>query len=96
MLDLEEHAAAARTGDKKSASPIRGVIVRTAIEAAIALARQNPDADLSDFESELEKIAAANDDTLNKAQLPPQARFDAQHGLDALRKLGTSDADRKE
>lgn len=85
MLDLEGHAAAIRKEDASGASPIRSVIVHTAIEAAIALARQNPGADLSPIESALQAIVDADPSTLAKAQLPRQAQFDAQRGLDALR-----------
>jgi len=88
MLDLEEHAAAVKRNDASAASPIRGVIVHTAIEAAIALARKNPDADLTFITAALKEIADADDDTLAKAHLPPQARFDAQRGLDALHATG--------
>jgi HEAT repeat protein len=84
MLDLEEHAAAVQKGDASGASPIRGVIVHTAIEAAIALAQQSPDADLNPIITALHQIVDADDDRLAKVHLPPQARFDAQRGLDAL------------
>jgi HEAT repeat protein len=87
MLDLEEHTTATQTRDEKSASPVRSVIVHTAIEAAIALAKQQPDADLGAIVATLNEIAQADDATLDKAQLPPQARFDARRGLEVLRNL---------
>jgi HEAT repeat protein len=91
MLDLEEHTAA-QMRDEKSASPVRSVIVHTAIEAAIALAKQQPDADLGAIIAALNKLAEADDDMLDKAQLPPQARFDARRGLETLRKLARPQA----
>jgi hypothetical protein len=92
MLDLEEHAAAARAKDDKTASPFRSVIVHTAIEAAIALARQNPEADLSPIVLALNAIIDADPSTLAKAKLPRQAQFDARRGLDELRNAGTLEA----
>jgi HEAT repeat protein len=92
MLDLEEHTAATSAGKTKGASPIRSVIVHTAIDAAIALAKQKPDADFSEIVSALNAIVQADDATLAKAQLPRQARFDAQRGLDSLRNLATPEA----
>jgi HEAT repeat protein len=86
MLDLEEHAAATRPKDHKGASPMRSVIVHTAIEAAIALSKENPQADLSPMVTALEEIIEADASTLAKAQLPRQAQFDARRGLEALRK----------
>jgi HEAT repeat protein len=92
MLDLEEHAAAARATDDQGDSPIRSVILHTAIEAALALAQQKPEADLSPIVSALNAIVDADASTLEKAQLPRQAQFDARRGLDTLRKLATSEA----
>jgi HEAT repeat protein len=89
MLDLEEHAAA-RLGKDDAHAVVRSVIVHTAIDAALALARQNPQADLSPIIEMLEEIVRADEKTLAKAQLPRQAQFDAQRALKTLRS-NTSD-----
>jgi len=86
MLDLEEHAAAARASGETSDSPMRSVIVHTAIEAAIALAEQQPEADLGPVIAALTELVEADDATLAGAQLPQQAKYDARRCLETLRK----------
>ncbi len=93
MLDLEEHAAARREKDDAAApSMVRSVIVHTAIEAALALAKQNSEADLTPVVEELERLANAEPNVLKSAQLPRQAQFDARRALEALRSEKMGDA----
>jgi len=85
MLDLEQHAAAVRDKDDKNIGFIRGSIVHTAIEAALALAKENPQADLSPVVKSLEQIVDADSSELAKAHVPSQAQFDARRALAILR-----------
>ncbi|MCI0334357.1 MAG: HEAT repeat domain-containing protein [Planctomycetes bacterium] len=86
MLDLDEHAASRPEKDDETApNMVRSVIVHTAIEAALALAKQNTDADLSPVLDELERLANAEPKALSEAQLPRQAQFDARRALNTLR-----------
>jgi HEAT repeat protein len=84
MLDLEEHAAAVREKDDKNVALVRSVIVHTAIEAALELAKQNPQADLTPVVEALDQIVQADASQLTKAQLPGQAQFDARRALKTL------------
>jgi len=85
MLDLEE-LASDRDGKTTEASAARrAVLVHTAIEAARALAKQKPDADLSLVIAELEQIADADSETLKNAQLPSRVVAEARGALEALR-----------
>jgi HEAT repeat protein len=84
MLDLEQHAAAVREKDDKDAALVRGVIVYTAIEAALELAKQNPHADLTPVVEALNLIVEADAGQLAKAHLPRQAQFDAKRALETL------------
>ena len=77
---------AARARDDANAAQARSVIVHTAIESAIALAKEKSDTDLSQIIESLARIVEADDTTLARAQLPRQVRFDARRGLDSLQK----------
>jgi HEAT repeat protein len=99
MLDMEEHAAASRdkddsgnkTKDGKNLNliQVRGMILHTAIEASLGLAKQNPGANLAPVVAALELVAAADAKELAEANLPPQAQFDAERALKTLRKKDT-------
>jgi hypothetical protein len=60
------------------------VIVHTAIEATLELAKQNPQADFTPVVEALNQIVEANPQQLEKAQLPRQAQFDARRALKTL------------
>jgi hypothetical protein len=63
----------------------RAVIVASAIESVNELARQNPSANLGLVSESLAKLAAADADTLAKAQIPPRAIVDAKRALEFLK-----------
>lgn len=86
MLDLEEHAAVRGEKDAGIVAQERAVILHTAIEASLALARENPETDLSPVLEMLESIVDASDADLAKAHLPPVARSDARRALNTLQK----------
>lgn len=101
MLDLEEHASARPEKPDANAAMVRSVIVHTAIEATLALHRENPKADVQPIIEMLRQLADASPEQLAKAQLPEQARFDAERALDALSEPAAvapakTDAPRKE
>jgi HEAT repeat protein len=89
MLDLDEHAAEVRKAEGKNVAAVRGLYVHAAVEAALALAKQNSDVDLAPVVEMLQQIADASDEQLAKAQLPQQARFDARRALTTLQAKGT-------
>jgi HEAT repeat protein len=84
MLDLEEHAAAPAAKEDPSVVHERSVIFHTAVEAALALARQNPGADLAPVIDALNQVVDAEKTELVKAHLLPQAQFDAKRALKTL------------
>jgi HEAT repeat protein len=86
MIDLEEHASASKDANDKTRGMTRSVIVHTAIEATLALAKQNPEADLAPAVEMLTQLSEADDELLEKSQLPPQARFAAERALKSLRR----------
>jgi HEAT repeat protein len=85
MLEPVELAGGLRETASQTQALHRGMIVRTAIEAAKELARQNPQADLSLVVEALQRLVAADPQSLAAAQLPPRIASDAAAALKVLR-----------
>ena len=83
MLDVSE-LAGVREEAEEGRSFKRAVIIDTAIDAAHALSRKNPKADLVPVTAALERIVAADPDTLEKNYLSPSVVTDAKHALELL------------
>jgi hypothetical protein len=72
--------------EKEQGKPFkRTVIIVSAIDAAHALARQNPKANLAPIITALEQIATADKSTLEKAHVAPRVVSDAKVALDLLK-----------
>jgi len=63
----------------------RTVIIVSAIDAAHALARQNPKANLTPITSALKQIASADQETIRKANVSPRVVSDAKVALNLLK-----------
>jgi HEAT repeat protein len=88
MLDLSELAKVARTdskSDDQDPAFRSAVVISTAIDASHALARQNPQADLSSVQKALEALVKADDAALQKAHVPPRIVADARRALDMMK-----------
>jgi hypothetical protein len=84
MLDINEQAGV--RDEKDEGKPFkRTVIIVSAIDAAHALARQNPKANLAPILSALEQIASADKTSLEKAHVAPRVVSDAKVALDLLK-----------
>jgi hypothetical protein len=84
MLDWTEQAGVRQ--EKEEGRPFkRTVIIVSAIDAAHALARQNPKADLSPIISALEQLVSADSKTLEKAYVSPHVVGDARLALEQLK-----------
>ncbi len=84
MLDLNEQAGV-REEREEGKQFKRTVLVISAIEAARALAQQNPQANLVPVVSALEQIASADGETLRKANVSPRVASDAKVAIDNLK-----------
>ena len=84
MLDLDE-TAGIRDEKNEGKQFKRTVLIVSAIEAARALAQQNPKADLAPIRSSLERIAGADKATLDKASVSSRVVADAKVALDNLK-----------
>jgi hypothetical protein len=84
MLDMNE-VAGIRNEKDEGKSFKRTVLVVSAIDAAHALARQNPQANLAPITSALEQIAAADKEALKKAYIAPRVVTDAKVALDMIK-----------
>ena len=92
MLDLTELAS---VRDKTNADDNqsnandsafkRAVIVASAMDAAHALARQNPQADLTSVIQAIERLIAADENALKKAHIPQRVISDAERTLQLLK-----------
>ena len=71
MLDMNEQAGVRDEKDEGKQFK-RTVLIVSAIDAAHALARQNPKANLAPIISALEQIASADKETLEKANVAPR------------------------
>ncbi len=88
MLDLSEPPREAEKNDVASGGEPgfkKAVVIASAIDAAHALARQNPQADLSSVVKALEQLAAADAKTLEAAHVPPSVVVDAKRALELLK-----------
>ncbi len=84
MLDMNE-LAGVRDEKNEGKQFKRTVLIVSAIDAARALARQNPQANLAPVISELERIASAETKTLEKSYVSPRVVSDAKVALDLLK-----------
>lgn len=88
MLDLSEVSREAEKTENAQggeASFRKAVVIASAIGAAHALARQNPQADLSSVVKALEQLVAADAKTLAAARVPPSVVVDAKQALELLK-----------
>lgn len=88
MLDLSEvprEVEKAENANGNEAGGRKVVVIASAIDAAHALARQNPQADLSSVVKALEQLAAADAKTLEAAHVPPRVMVDAKRALELLK-----------
>lgn len=91
MLDITElvkeagPAEAANTLEQQDRGGKNTVILASAIDAAHALARQNPTADLSSVTRALEELSHADEKTFDAARVPRRVGSDAERALEMLR-----------
>lgn len=87
MLDYTEMSSVREETELGDQLAKRTLIMSNAMEAAQELARTNPDADLSEITAALEKLANADEATLQKSMINPRrARVAAQHTLEEIQK----------
>jgi hypothetical protein len=84
MLDMGE-LAGVRDEKEEGKSFKRTVLIVSSIDAARALARENPKADLAPILIALQQIASADKETLKKAYVAPRVVSDAKVALDLLK-----------
>jgi len=84
MLDINE-LSGVRDEKEEGKSLKRTVLIVSAIDAARALAKQNPGANLAPVIGELERIASADKETLKKAYVSPRVVSDAKVALDLMK-----------
>ncbi len=85
MLDLSELTKSSGKEDEQDAGFKRAVIIASALDAAHALARQNPQADLSNVMKALEQLVNADPKALEAAHLPKRIVTDSEHALQMLK-----------
>jgi HEAT repeats len=85
MLDLDELAGVREEQGEANQQIKRTMLIGSAIQAAQALAQQNPKADVSPIVKALQRIAAADKDTLRKAHIEPPLVFVARRSLEQLK-----------
>jgi hypothetical protein len=95
MLDPEETAGMKNEPEGRARQLKRELIVASALKAAEELRKQNPDAELPIVVEALESLAGADDETLEKAQLPERYRAEAQRVLDQLNRQPSAAAQPK-
>jgi hypothetical protein len=88
MLDMEELLSMKAEADSQDSAFRQSVIVGNALEAVETLAAKNPSADFSAVIDSLEQLAAADPETLKKAQLPSRVSSDARRVLELLQANG--------
>ncbi|HEY3393772.1 MAG TPA: HEAT repeat domain-containing protein [Lacipirellulaceae bacterium] len=84
MLDVEELAALRTVDNERAEAGRRAIIVGNALQAVEALAKRNPDADLSLVIESLEQLAAADTQELNDVLVPTRAASEAKRVLESL------------
>lgn len=90
MLDLSELAKAGEKtveGAEASSDPgsKQALVVGSALEAAVALKQQNPQADMAPVIEAVENFIAADPQQLQAAHIPPRVKSDAEHLLQLLK-----------
>ncbi|HEX3598543.1 MAG TPA: HEAT repeat domain-containing protein [Lacipirellulaceae bacterium] len=85
MLDVPELAKMEDSAGEKDPSFKRDVIVAAALDATHALARQNPQADLSLVTEAIERLIATDSQKLSDAHISPRAKSDAELVLPDLK-----------
>jgi hypothetical protein len=85
MLDIGELAKEVEASKDQDLSAKNTVILASAIDAAHALARQNPAADLSQVTTALDELAHADATTFDAARVPRRVASDAEHALAMLK-----------
>ncbi len=84
MLDVTELSKPERNSDDNNANLKSAVIVASALDASHALARQNPDADLSVVTKAVEQFSKTDPHQLEAANIPSRLVSDADHLLHLL------------
>ncbi|HVT30922.1 MAG TPA: HEAT repeat domain-containing protein [Lacipirellulaceae bacterium] len=84
MLDWKE-SAGVRSEAEEGRPFKRTVIIVSAIDATHALARQNPNADLSPLISALQQLVSTDTNTLKKSYVSPRVVADAKLALNQLK-----------
>jgi hypothetical protein len=85
MLDLEEVAGIIAEQNDADRKKKRTILIGSAINAAHALAKENPEADLSPVIEALQQIANADKATLKKAHIESHLAMEAERSLEKLR-----------
>jgi HEAT repeat protein len=85
MLDVVELTKADSKTDDDKANFKAAVIVGSALDASHALARQNPDADLSVVTKAIQDFSKTDPQKLREANIPPRLVSDAEHILHLLK-----------
>jgi HEAT repeat protein len=84
MLELDDLESVREETNPIDRAFKRAVIVNNAIKASLELAEQNPSADLSPIVGALERLAAADESTLEEARIPKGIAFEARRALATL------------
>jgi HEAT repeat protein len=84
MLDVSELSKAERSGEDEKGNFKAAVVVASALDASHALARQNPDADLSVVTKAVEQFSKTDPHQLEAANIPSRLVSDADHLLHLL------------
>jgi hypothetical protein len=85
MLDTEELMGLSGEQNDADRQTKRTILIGSAINAAHALAKENPEADLSPVVQALQRIANADKATLRKAHIESHLAMDAERSLEKLR-----------
>lgn len=85
MLDVGELSKAERNAEDDKANFKAAVVVASALDASHALARQNPQADLSVVTKAVEQFSKTDPHQLEAANIPSHLISDADHLLHLLK-----------
>ena len=85
MLDLSELSKSTDEKDTEDPGFKRAVIITSAIDAAHALVRQNPSADLTNVLKALEQLVKTDDKELAAQHVPKRIISDADRALQVMR-----------
>jgi HEAT repeat protein len=85
MLDLSELSKSTDEKDTEDPGFKRAVIITSAIDAAHALVRQNPSADLTNVLKALEQLVKTDDKELEAQHVPKRIISDADRALQVMR-----------